>query len=269
MHDALDSRSNTGRHAVIFVGAGPGDPELITVKGQKELARADRVIYAGSLVPETLLAWCRKDVVAVNSAGMVLEDMVRQMAEGYRSGQRVVRLHTGDPALYGAIYEQMQALEKESIPYRVIPGVTAAFAAAAAIGIEYTLPELTQTLILTRMAGRTPVPGTEALKSLAAHRASMAIYLSMGLVEDVAACLSEAYGPRAACVIAFRVSQPDEKIIFTTVEKLPETAKREKITRQALIIVGKVLDAHREGIKSKSKLYDPHFSHGYRDGRRD
>lgn len=260
---------NPDLHPILFVGAGPGDPELITVKGQKALARADRVVYAGSLVPEALLTWCRPEVIATNSAGMVLNDIVHEMAEGYRAGQRVIRLHTGDPALYGAIYEQMKALERESIPYEVIPGVTAAFAAAAAIGIEYTLPEVTQTLILTRMGGRTPVPQAEHLELLAAHRSSMAIYLSMGLVEEVSTCLSEAYGPGAPTVIAYRVSQPDEKIIFTTAEKLAETAKTEKIKRQALIIIGSVLEAVQDGLQAVSKLYDPQFSHGYRDGHQD
>lgn len=265
MTATVSSLLTDDHHPILFAGAGPGDPELITVKGQKALAEADLVIYAGSLVPEALLTWCPADVTAINSAGMVLEEIVREMARGYRSGQRVVRLHTGDPALYSAIFEQMQALQTESIPFAVIPGVTAAFAAAAAIGIEYTLPEVTQTLILTRMAGRTPVPPAEHLEKLAAHQASMAIYLSMGLVEKVSVCLGKSYGPQAVCAITYRVSQPGEKIVFTTIEKLPETAKKEGITRQALIIVGKVLDAHQGGVKPKSKLYDQNFSHGYRD----
>lgn len=265
----VNSQSTGSRHPIRFVGAGPGDPELITVKGQKALAGADLVIYAGSLVPEALLTWCRPDVTALNSAGMVLEQIVLEMKRGYRSGRRVVRLHTGDPALYGAIFEQMQALQANAIPFEIVPGVTAAFAAAAAIGIEYTLPEVTQTLILTRMAGRTPVPQAEHLNKLASHRASMVIYLSMGLVDEVSTCLRNAYGNQAVCAIAYRVSQPGEKIVFTTVEKLAETAKKEKITRQALIIVGKVLDAIQGGIQTKSKLYDQHFSHGYRSRNED
>jgi precorrin-4/cobalt-precorrin-4 C11-methyltransferase len=252
------------RHPILFVGAGPGDPELITVKGSKALAKADLVIYAGSLVPEALLTWCREDVAARNSAGMVLEEIVGIMVAGFRQGLRVVRLHTGDPSLYGAVFEQMQALQTESVPFSIIPGVTAAFAAAAAMGIEYTLPNVTQTLILTRMAGRTPVPEKERLKELAAHHASMAIYLSMGLIEDVAQCLRDTYGRGAGCAIAYRVSQPGEKIVFTTVDRLAATAAREKISRQALIIVGSVLDARRDRMQAKSKLYDRHFTHGYR-----
>ncbi|MBL0715061.1 MAG: cobalt-precorrin-4/precorrin-4 C(11)-methyltransferase, partial [Desulfosarcina sp.] len=142
-------------HPVIFVGAGPGDPELITVKGQRALQTADLIVYAGSLVPEAVMKWAPKDTLRVNSAGMHLDEIIDQMTEAYHSHQRVVRLHTGDPSLYGAIFEQMAELDKKDVAYRVVPGVTAAFAAAAAMGIEYTLPEVSQTLILTRMAGRT------------------------------------------------------------------------------------------------------------------
>ena len=269
MSSSVKSPPEPNRHPVLFVGAGPGDPELITVKGKNALAAADLVIFAGSLVPETLLSWCRENVRVHNSAGMVLEDMVGLMVSGYCSGLKVVRLHTGDPALYGAIFEQMQALQAQSIPFAIIPGVTAAFAAAAAMGIEYTLPDVTQTLILTRMAGRTPVPETEHLEGLAAHKASMAIYLSMGLVDDVAACLSRTYGPQAPCAIAYQVSQPGEKIVFTTVEDLAETATKEQISRQALIIVGSVLNARKDPIPAKSKLYDRQFSHGYRPQTKD
>ena len=172
---------------VLFVGAGPGDPELITVKGQKALARADLVIYAGSLVPEAVLQWTPASARILNSAGMTLAEIVTEMENAWLEGQQVVRLHTGDPSLYGAIFEQMAELNRQSIPYRVVPGVTAAFAAAAAMGIEYTLPEISQTLIITRMEGRTPVPQSEALASLASHKATMAIYLSIGLIDKVVA----------------------------------------------------------------------------------
>jgi precorrin-4/cobalt-precorrin-4 C11-methyltransferase len=249
-------------HPVLFVGAGPGDPELITVKGQKALAAADLVVYAGSLVPEDLLTWVRADATVKNSAGMDLNEIVNVMESAFRTGGRVVRLHTGDPSLYGAVFEQMTALRQRGIPYRVVPGITAAFAAAATLGIEYTLPEVTQTLILTRMEGRTAVPQSENLASLAAHRASMAIYLSIHLVEQVAKALSKAYGPEAPCVVAYRVSQPQERMLFTTLEELPRTVERHQITRQALIIVGKILDTAVHG--TRSKLYDETFSHGFR-----
>lgn len=252
------------RHPVLFVGAGPGDPELITVKGRAALERADLVVYAGSLVPEDLLSWTRPGTPAVNSASLPLEDIVSAMAQAHRSGKRVVRLHTGDPSLYGAVFEQIAELDKLGIPSRIIPGVTAAFAAAAALGIEYTLPEISQTLILTRVAGRTPVPASENLASLAAHRASMAIYLSMGRIEAVAATLAEAYGAHAACAVVYQASQPGEKVIRTRLSDLVEKVRAEGITRQALVIVGRVLELGPQDVKVKSKLYDKDFEHGFR-----
>ena len=249
---------------MLFVGAGPGDPELITVKGQKALQESDLVIYAGSLVPKALLKWTKPGTRAISSASMHLDEIVKEIETAYAEGKRVVRLHTGDPSLYGAIFEQMTALKEKSIPYRVIPGVTAAFAAAAAMGIEYTLPELSQTLILTRMAGRTPVPQLENLASLAQHQTSMAIYLSISLVDEAAKILIDAYGADSVCVVAYCVSQPDEKIIFTRLKDLAQTVKVEKITRTALIIVGKVLDMDHTEFKHRSKLYQKGFKHGYR-----
>ena len=171
-------------HPVIFVGAGPGDPDLITVKGQRALNEADRIIYAGSLVPEALLKWADSKAEIFNSASMDLKEIVDSLVEGFNESKRVVRLHTGDPSLYGAIFEQMLELDERSIPYKVVPGVTASFAAAASMKLEYTLPEITQTLIITRIAGRTPVPEAEALASLASHQASMAIYLSIKQIES-------------------------------------------------------------------------------------
>jgi len=249
---------------VLFVGAGPGDPDLITVKGQQALMQADLIIYAGSLVPEAVLKWAPTDAEKVNSASLHLDEIIDRIQTARDTGKRVVRLHTGDPSLYGAIFEQMAQLEKWSIPYQVVPGVTAAFAAAAAMGIEYTLPEVSQTLILTRMAGRTPVPEKEALASLAAHNASMAIYLSITLVEEVAAILTGAYGADSRCAIAFRVSQPEEKIVWTTLGRLAETVRAENITHQALIVAGRVLNVDVDNLVHKSKLYDKNFAHGYR-----
>jgi len=260
-----EQNSNSTRHPVLFVGAGPGDPELITVKGQKALTAADVIIYAGSLVPEALLQWARSGAERISSAGMHLEEIVAVVESAFRAGKRVVRLHTGDPSLYGAVFEQMSELQQRSIPYRVVPGVTAAFAAAAAMGIEYTLPEICQTLILTRMGGRTPVPESERLERLAQHRASMAIYLSAGLAEPVAEILKKHYGNTAGCAVAYRVSQPQEKIVFTTLQELVATIRKEKITRQALIIVGRVLAVQPSSMQYKSKLYDRDFSHGFRE----
>jgi len=250
---------------VLFVGAGPGDPELITVKGKQALEQADLVIYAGSLVPEAVLKWAPAQAERINSAGMHLDEIVAAMVAACQKGHRVVRLHTGDPSLYGAIFEQMAALSEKSIDYAVIPGVTAAFAAAAALGIEYTLPEISQTLILTRMAGRTPVPELEDLKALAAHQASMAIYLSMSLVDKVQAALEQTYGTNAPCAVVYRASHPDQKIIATTVGKLAETVAEAKIDRQALIIVGRTLAVQEDALPYNSNLYDAGFAHGFRE----
>lgn len=256
-------------HPILFVGAGPGDPELITVKGQGALKEADVIIYAGSLVPKRMLKWARPDATLINSASMNLEEIIIQIEKSYNEDKLVVRLHTGDPSLYGAIFEQIATLEKKMIPCKVIPGVTAAFAAAASMGLEYTLPKVSQTLILTRVSGRTPVPQSEELEHLAKHQSSMAIYLSMGLMEKTSKILTNAYGKDAPCVIAYRVSQPDEKIIHTTVGELFHTAKEKNIYRQAIIIVGKVLEVTSDSLIWKSKLYDKDFSHGYRNDKKD
>jgi precorrin-4/cobalt-precorrin-4 C11-methyltransferase len=256
-------------HPIIFCGAGPGDPDLITVKGQQALAAADLVVYAGSLVPEALLKWTRPTCRHLSSAGLHLDEIVATMAEVWESGQRVVRLHTGDPSLYGAIFEQMAKLASQGIPYTVIPGVTAAFAAAAAMKVEYTLPEVSQTLILTRMAGRTPVPETETLTALAAHRATMAIYLSISMVDEMTRILSAAYGPDGACAIVYRASQPDEKIVWTTTAKLADTVRAEEIKRTAMVVVGRVLDVSLDTLAHHSKLYDRHFAHGFREADQD
>ena len=249
---------------VYLVGAGPGDPELITVKGQKALMNADVVIFAGSLVPEELLQWTRPGTTSLSSASMNLEQIIETIENAHSVGKRVVRLHTGDPSLYGAIFEQMVELQKRGIPYNVIPGVTAAFAAAAALGLEYTLPEISQTLILTRMAGRTPVPENEDLASLAKHQASMAIYLSVSMVDQMAPILADAYGADSRCAVVYRASQPEEKVIVTRLKDLTEKIKTEKITKQALIIVGKVLAVDSDNLVYKSKLYDKNFKHEFR-----
>ncbi|MEJ2155899.1 MAG: precorrin-4 C(11)-methyltransferase [Desulfobacteraceae bacterium] len=252
------------KHPIIFCGAGPGDPDLITVKGMKALEAADLVLYAGSLVPEAVLTWAPDQSPRISSAGMDLEQIVATMAQAHEKGRRVVRLHTGDPSLYGAIGEQMAALDARRIPFQVIPGVTAAFAAAAAMKIEYTVPEITQTLILTRMAGRTPVPEAESLAALAGHGASMVIYLSMALIDAVTDILCKAYGPQSKCAVAYRVSHPEERIFTTRLDQLAETARREGISRLAVILVGPALD-HPHALNAlRSKLYDKEFLHGYR-----
>jgi precorrin-4/cobalt-precorrin-4 C11-methyltransferase len=251
---------------VIFAGAGPGDPELMTIKSMRALESADLIIYAGSLVPEAVLCWKGDNTQTVSSAGMNLDQIITRIKDAHGQDKRVVRLHTGDPSLYGAIFEQIRELEKLNIPYEVLPGVTAAFAAASAMGMEYTLPEVTQTLILTRVSGRTPVPESEDLDRLAAHGASMAIYLSIGQIKKVEKILETHYGKHSLCAIAYKVSHPEEQIFYTQVQDLVKTCEANKITRHALIIVGKAVEASRENIDLvQSKLYDAGFSHGYRN----
>jgi len=252
----------TKKYPIIFTGAGPGAPDLITVRGMKALEEADYILYAGSLVPEAVLTWAGDAAEKTSSAGMHLDEMVDAMAHAWDKGLRVVRLHTGDSSLYGAIAEQMMMLDQREIPYEVIPGVTAAFAAAAALKVEYTVPEKSQTLIFTRISGRTPVPEKESLESLAAHKASMAIYLSAGMAEQVQKILAATYGPEAPVAVAYRVSHPEERIIVTIVERLAETMAENGINRLALIIVGPFLETETD---ARSLLYDRAFAHGYRD----
>lgn len=250
---------------VIFAGAGPGDPDLITVKAMNALKNADLIIYAGSLVPEAVLCWKSEVTLTMSSAGMDLTQIIKEIETQYRKKKKVVRLHTGDPSIYGAIFEQMRALDALEIPYKVIPGVSASFAAAAAMKMAYTLPEITQTLILTRISGRTPVPETEDLEALAAHKSSMAIYLSLGQVDRVQKIIEKRYGAEALCAVAYKVSHPEEKIYYMQAKDMAQTCKEKNITRHAHIIVGPSVEANKsKGRPLKSKLYDSSFSHGYR-----
>ena len=254
---------------VIFAGAGPGDPDLITIKSMNALKTADLIIYAGSLVPEAVLCWKGKDTETKSSAGMDLHQIIDTLKTYHDEGKKIVRLHTGDPSLYGAIFEQMRELDKLNIAYEVIPGVTAAFAASAKMNMEYTLPEVTQTLILTRISGRTPVPESENLEKLASHKTSMSIYLSIGHIQKVQQILEKYYGSESLCAIAYKVSHPEEKIIYTKLNQLVKTCEDNEITRHALIIVGKSVEASiKKNDILKSKLYDSAFSHGYRDANK-
>lgn len=250
---------------VIFVGAGPGDPELITVKGSRVLERADRVIYAGSLVNPELLGLCRPGTPVHDSAHLTLEEVVALMYEGTSHGETIVRLHTGDPSMYGAIKEQFDHLDKQNISYSVIPGVSSVFAAAAAVKREFTLPEMSQTLILTRMAGRTPVPEREALANLAKHQASMAIFLSVQDMHSVVEALLEGGYPASTPIaVISKASWPDEEILYGTLETIVEKVKLAGIRKQAQILVGDFLDPANG--YARSKLYDPTFTHEYRQG---
>jgi precorrin-4/cobalt-precorrin-4 C11-methyltransferase len=259
----------TERHPVIFLGAGPGDPELITVKGQRALAAADVVVYAGSLVSPAVLGWTRPQAELIDSAPLDLEQIVAALIQAHKNGLRAVRVHSGDTALFSAIQEQMEILEGEGIPCRVIPGVTAAAAAAAALAQELTLPEVTQTVILTRAAGRTPVPEREALGKLARHGATMVIYLSTKLIDQVVAALTPAYGPETPVVVAYRVSWPDQRLLRGKLSDIAAQVKEAGIERQALILVGPALAAREGRLKTLSKLYDKGFIHGFRSGPAD
>ncbi|MBZ4658878.1 MAG: cobM [Desulfacinum sp.] len=247
---------------VFFVGAGPGDPDLITVKGRRLLRRADRVVYAGSLVPRALLAQCRQGAEVYDSAPLTLEETHALLVEAAKRGRLVVRLHTGDPALYGAVQEQMRLLDRDGIDYEVVPGVSAAFAAAAHIRCQLTLPEVSQTVIFTRATGRTPVPDRESLRSLAAHRATMAIYLSVSRMDAVVEDLCGSYPQETPVVVAYRVGWPDERILRGTLADIAEKVREADIGRQAVILVGDALDPGRHG--TRSRLYDESFGHGFR-----
>lgn len=252
-------------HPIHFVGAGPGDPELITVKGHRLLQEADRVVFAGSLVPVRLLEVCRQEATVIDSAPLTLSETHASLVEGFRAGQRVVRLHTGDPSLYGAIQEQMRLLHQERIPYRVVPGVSAAFAAAAAVKNQLTLPHVSQTVILTRMGGRTPVPERERLEELAKHRATLIIYLSVQHLDRVVAELTLHYPAETPVIVAYRVGWPDQKLVRGTLASIAARVEAERITRQAVIMVGAVFAT--DGQPTRSLLYHEKFSHGYRDAR--
>ena len=246
---------------VHFVGAGSGAQDLITVRGKHLLEQADVIIYAGSLVNPLLLGYAREQVPIYNSARMTLEQVIDVIRE-HRS-EEIVRLHTGDPSLFGAIREQMDVLEREQIPYDVTPGVSSFLAAAAALGEEYTLPDVSQTVILTRMEGRTRVPEREQLSRLAAHGASMVIFLSAALSEEVQeALLRGAYSEDTPAAIVCRVSWPEERLVRCSVGTLHESMKREAISKTALILVGEFL--RQQEVPARSCLYDPAFSTGYR-----
>ncbi len=248
---------------VYFIGAGAGDPELITLKGIKAIERADIVIYAGSLVNPEILKYARDGAEVHNSASMDLEEVLEVMQKGASQGKLIARVHTGDPAIYGAIQEQMDALTGMGISFEVIPGVSSFLAAAAALRQEYTLPDVTQTVILTRMEGRTPVPEKEKLAQLARHGATMCIFLSVHAIDDVVAQLREGYAEDTPIAVVQKASWPDEKIVRGTLADIAEKVREAAISKTAMIVVSNVFRGQYE----KSKLYDPGFSHGYREGK--
>ena len=246
---------------VFIVGAGPGDPELITVKGQRLLKKADVIIYAGSLVNPAILNVAKAGAEIFNSASMTLPEVIEKIEEAVQNGKIVVRLHTGDPAIYGAIQEQMDELKKRKIAFEVVPGVSSFLATAAALRQEYTLPDISQTVIVTRNEGRTPVPERESLRSLAAHHATMCIFLSVHMLSDVVKeLLAGGYEPETPIAIVHKASWPEQKIVRATLETIVDKVKEEQITRTAMIVVGWCLGADY----SLSRLYAPEFSHMFR-----
>ena len=247
---------------IYFIGAGPGAVDLITVRGMELLKRADLVIYAGSLVNPELLAYCGESCEKMNSASMTLEEVIAAMAARPRT-QTVVRLHTGDPSIYGAIREQMDELDRLGYNYEVVPGVSSMNAAAAVLKAEYTLPGVSQTLIVSRMAGRTPVPEKEDIRSLAAHGASMALFLSAGMLEKLCGELIEGgYAPDTPAAVVYKATWPDEEVVKGTLETLPQKAAH--LGRTALVLVGGFMGSEYE----RSKLYDPAFSHMFREAKK-
>lgn len=249
---------------VHFVGAGPGDPELITRKGYRLVSEADIVIYAGSLVNPDILGACKKGCEIHNSATMNLDEVIEVMQRGASEGKSIVRLHTGDPAIYGAIQEQMDRLKELDITYAVVPGVSSFLATAAALKQEYTLPNVSQTVIITRMEGRTPMPPKEKLGMLAAHEATMCIFLSVQMIDRVVEELVKGgYSPKTPVAIVVKASWPDQRIIRGTLETIADIVSQEGVLRQAMIVVSKVLDSDYE----LSKLYDKGFSHMYRSAK--
>ena len=247
---------------VFFVGAGPGDPELITVKGQKLLQQADIIIYAGSLVHPSLLGYAKDDCEIHNSASMTLPQVIDTIDAGVKAGKQVVRLHTGDPAIYGAIQEQMIELDKLGIEYSVVPGVSSFLATAAALKQEYTLPGISQTVIVTRNEGRTPVPDREKLRSLAAHQATMCIFLSITMLDKVVEeLIAGGYEPSTPIAIVQRATWPEQRIFKAKLETICKEIEEQGVDRTAMIVVSRCLDADFE----LSRLYAPEFSHMFRE----
>lgn len=248
-----------------FVGAGPGDPKLLTIKGKEVIEEADVLIYAGSLVNEKILDFRKEGAVVYNSACMTLPEILSVMQESESKGLLTARIHTGDPSIYGAIREQMDALEDLGIPYQVIPGVSSFSGAAASLKCEYTLPGVSQTVILTRMEGRTSVPGIEKIEDLARHRSSMVIFLSVGRIDDLVAALLPSYGQDTPAAVVYKATWEDERIVRGTLKTIADQVKKAKITRTALVLVGDFLDTTYE----RSKLYDENFTTGYRSSRKE
>lgn len=248
---------------VYFVGAGTGAADLITVRGMRLLKEADVIIYTGSLINPELLSFAKAKCEKHNSAKLTLEEVIRLMLQAEAKGKMTVRLHTGEPSIYGAVREQMDELDKAGIAYESCPGVSACFGAAASLNLEYTLPGISQSLIITRMEGKTEVPEKESIESFAAHRASMAIYLSAGMIRELSRRLVKGgYAKETPAALIYKATWPEEETYICTVETLYETAVKYGITKTAVVLVGDVI-AHQN--YRKCKLYDSGFSTGFRN----
>ncbi|MFV0422363.1 precorrin-4 C(11)-methyltransferase [Oleidesulfovibrio sp.] len=273
---ANNAASHSDEPKVWFIGAGPGDPELITVKGQRLISQADLVLYAGSLVPPEVIACARDGAQVADSAPLNLQETHNLMMQTVRAGGMVARVHTGDPSLYGAIREQMALLDLENVRYAVVPGVTSAFAAAAAANVSLTLPEITQSFIITRVEGRTPVPEAEKLRNMAKRGAAMAIYLSASLPETITEELrAGGLGDDTRIIAAYRVGWPQQRIIECTLGTLTDTVRNEKLQRQTVFLVlpGNSMHSNTQSESEaahdqpQSKLYDASFTHGWRKAK--
>lgn len=248
---------------VYFIGAGPGDPELITVKGAKRIEEADIIIYAGSLVNKEVIERKKESAAVYNSASMTLDEVIEVVESGIKEEKIIARVHTGDPSIYGAIREQMDRLDEKGIEYEVIPGVSSFVASAAAVKKEFTLPGVTQTVILTRMEGRTPVPEKESIELLAKHKATMCLFLSVHMIEKLVERLLTSYTVNTPVAVIQKASWKDQKIVIGTLGDIAEKVKEEGITKTAQILVGDFLGDKYE----LSKLYDKNFSHEYRTAK--
>ena len=249
---------------VFFIGCGPGDPDLITVKAKKLLQKADVVVYSGSLIPEQIMKMCKK-AKTFDAAKLVREEIFDILRKNAKKGKNVVRLHDGDPTIYGAIREQMDNLRKEKINSEIIPGVTSFLASAAALGLQLTLPGVTQTMIITRAEKRTKVPKREKISELAKHRATMIFYLSVQLIDNIVKdAVAGGYPKTTPVGVVYRASWPDQMIITGTLQTISKKIKDQKITRTAIIIIGDVI---KPKSYEYSKLYDKSFSHGFRKAK--
>ena len=256
-----------GPGMVVFVGAGPGDPELLTLRGKAAIEQADLVIYADSLVDPGIGAFARPKAVVVGSSALTLEEISDRMIAAAREGKLVARVQSGDPSLYGAIHEQMVALDRAGVPYAIVPGVSSAFAAAAALGAELTVPDVTQTVIFTRLPSRTTIPERERLREMAAHGGTVVLFLSVGVIERaVAELVAGGYPVDTPAAVVNRVTWEDELILRGTLADIATEARAAGLTKQALILVGRALDPdlRRRAAARRSNLYDPSYSHGFR-----